>query len=357
MKHNTAAKISDEHLLPLAWELYGLEGYRAKLIAAHEGGRNLVYECRKEGSGAKILRIAYLTDRSREDFLGEAEYIRYLYEHGGSVSDVVCSRKGNLMEEITHSGHRFFLCLYERARGKLLAENNYRYREGAPLTEYFVNCGKVLGKLHQLSKEYRPIHRGHDFFDKFTAAYLNGLIPDSLASLKEKFFELLKTLRGLDKNNESYGMVHFDYNDGNYHIDFDTGEITVFDFDNCCFCWYLFDLASLWTNGMGWSQFEPDVCKRKEFMDKYFESVLSGYRSETGIDDGILARLPLLIQANLMESIVDAFEVMRNNGREPECDGELAYRIKCVLDDIPYVGFFHEIYSCEQPFEYREPIF
>jgi hypothetical protein len=41
-----------------------------------------------------------------------------------------------------------------------------------------------------------------------------------------------------------------------------------------------------------------------------------------------------------MEGIIDAFEVMRNNGEEPECDEELSYRIKCMEDDIPYMGFF-----------------
>ncbi|MNC65499.1 hypothetical protein D3C75_1157960 [compost metagenome] len=46
--------------------------------------------------------------------------------------------------------------------------------------------------------------------------------------------------------------------------------------------------------------------------------------------------------------------MMRNNGVEPECDEELSYRIKCMEDDIPYMGFFHDIYSCEAPFEYEE---
>jgi len=149
-------------------------------------------------------------------------------------------------------------------------------------------------------------------------------------------------------------MIHFDYNDGNYSIDFDTGNITVYDFDNSCFGWYMFDVASLWTNGAGWIQFEPDAGKRKKFMDEYFKTALEGYRSETGIEDSRLEKLPLFIQANLMESIVDAFEVMRNNGEEPECDEELSYRIKCLEDDIPYMGFFHEIYSCEEPFAYQK---
>ncbi|AJS61686.1 aminoglycoside phosphotransferase [Paenibacillus sp. IHBB 10380] len=333
--------------------MFGLEGYEIQRIPAHDGGRNVVYTCEKEGEGAKILRIAFLHDRSREDFLGEVEYIRYLFEHGGSVSDVVSSRNGNLLEEITHNNHTFFVCLFEKAKGKMLVENNYRYREDAPISEYYYNCGKVLGKLHQISKGYTPVHRRYSFFDKFNAEYIDKLIPDSLSLLKEKLVEILNTLKGLDKNQETFGMIHFDYNDGNYSIDFDTGQITVYDFDNSCFGWYMYDLADLWTHGVGWIQFEPDDGKRKKFMEDYFNTVLAGYRSETRIEDSMLDKLPLFIKVTLMENILGYFEDMQNDSEETECEGELSYLIKCLEDDIPYKGFFHEIYSCEEPFEYE----
>lgn len=341
-------------MLPLISELYGLEGYVIQPIPAHDGGRNVVYTCEQEGADAKILRIAFLPDRSREDYLGEVEYIRYLFEHGGSVSNVVSSRKGNLLEEITHNNHTFYICLFEKAKGKKLADNHYQYREGVPITEYYYNCGKTLGKLHHLSKGYSPVHSRHRFEDKYNADYINKLIPDSLPLLKEKLFELLTTIEGLDKNRDSYGMVHFDYNDGNYSIDYDTGQITVYDFDNSCFCWYMFDLAGLWISGVGWIQFEPDADKRRKFMDEYFQTVLAGYRSETEIDDSMLDKVPLFIKISIMENIVDAFEVMRNNGEEPACDEALSYLIKCMEDDIPYKGFFHDIYSCDEPFELEE---
>ncbi|ETT84326.1 phosphotransferase [Viridibacillus sp. FSL R5-0477] len=354
INHNEVAEIYEAYLSPLVSELYVLEGYETSLINAHAGGRNVVYNCEKEGASAKILRIAYLNDRSREDLLGEVEYIQYLFEHGGSVSNVISSRKGNLLEEITHNNHTFFVCLFEKARGKRLVENHYQYREGVPITEYYYNCGKVLGKLHQLSKGYAPVHRRYSFFDKYNVEYIDKLIPGTLSLLKEKMVELLKTLERLDKNSESFGMVHFDYSDGNYMIDFDTGQITVFDFDNSCFCWYMYDLANLWTLGMGWIQFEPDAGKRKNFMDDYFRTVLEGYTSETKNEDLMLDKLSLFIQITLIENIVDAFEVMRNNGEELKCDEELSYRIKCLEDDIPYFGFFHEVFSCEEPFECEE---
>ncbi len=66
----------------------------------------------------------------------------------------------------------------------------------------------------------------------------------------------LEVFQSLTKNPEEYGLVHFDFSDGNYHIDMESGNITVFDFDNSMYCWYMFDLANLWTHGVGWFQFE-----------------------------------------------------------------------------------------------------
>ncbi len=145
LTYNDAVKIS-AYLLPQLAKLYGLEGYDIELIEAHTGGRNIVYSCEKGGTGAKMLRIAYLKDRSREDMLAEVEDVRYLCEHGGSVADVISSQDGNLLEEITHDGHTFFVCLFERAKGRQLAENHYRYREGAPMAEYyyFISCRRAM---------------------------------------------------------------------------------------------------------------------------------------------------------------------------------------------------------------------
>jgi hypothetical protein len=66
----------------------------------------------------------------------------------------------------------------------------------------------------------------------------------------------------------------------------------------------------------------------------------------------MLDKLPLFIQVTIMEYIIDEFENMLINGEEPECDEEMSYLIKCLVDDIPYKGFFHAIYSCEEPFTY-----
>jgi len=355
INYQNAVKSAETHLLPTSSELYGLDAYELSAINAHEGGRNLVYNCSKAGEVEKILRISFLSDRSKDDFLAEAEYVRYLHTHGGSVANVINSLQGNLVEEITYGGNTFFVVLFEKAKGRQLAENGYQYREGVPLSEYYYNCGKALGKLHQLSKKYVPANKRYSFFDKFNVEYINKLIPETLSSLKQRLYKLIKELDSLSKDSEMYGMIHFDFSDGNYNIDFDTGQITVYDFDNSCFGWYLYDLANLWIHGVGWIQHEPDSNKRKEFMDGYFNTIIKGYRSETDISDTALEQLPLLIQAVLMENIFDEFEVAKMNGEEVEHDDEeFLYLIKCLEDNIPYKGFFSDIYCCESPFEYGE---
>ncbi|WP_303048959.1 phosphotransferase [Paenibacillus amylolyticus] len=181
------------------------------------------------------------------------------------------------------------------------------------------------------------------------------MVPESFFLLRSKMVELLQAVKELGASQETFGMIHFDYNDGNYSIDFDTGQITVYDFDNSCFSWYMFDLASLWINGVGWVQFEPEADKRKQFMDDYFQTALAGYTSETPISDTMLEKLPLFIQVSLLENIVDHFEVTQREGEELEENDEvLLYLIKCLEEDIPYKGFFHEMYSTEAPFEYEE---
>ena len=354
MNFDLAAKLSDDYILPMAIELFALSQYAITRIGAHSGGRNIVYYCEKENCQGKILRIIYLKDRSKADILAELEFINYLANGGAHAAKAHPSQKENLLEAITYNGHTFYVCLFEKAKGKLLVENNYKYREGAPLSEYFYNCGKTLGKMHQLSKGYNPLHKRYSFFDKYTAEYIQKLIPEQFCGINKKLIELIDDLKKLEITQEAFGLIHFDYSDGNYMIDFETGQITVFDFDNACYCFYKYELASIWTHGVGWIQFERDIEKRKAFMDEYFDTVLSGYRSETAIEDSLLTQLQLFIKLTILENIVDAFEVAFHEGEELEDDEELAYLFKCIEDDIPYKGFFHDIYSCDAPFEYEK---
>ena len=321
-----------------AQKLYALDNFELRPVPGHEGGRNLVYICSLNGEKRYVLRISALGDRTEEDYLAETEFIRYLALSGAPVADVIPSVQGRLVEHMEVDGKTVYVSLFACAKGMLLADNGYRYREGAPLEEYFYNTGKALGAIHRLSRQYRPVHRRGAFSDKYTADYIDRLIPDTYADLKRAICRRLENYRTLPKDPENYGLVHFDFSDGNYHVDLNTGDITAFDFDNCIYCWYMFDLAHLWTHGVGWYQHEPDPEKRMACMGRYFETILEGYRSETDVSEEMLKKLPLFIDMTIIEFVTDEFECCAREGEEPDWE-DIGNAVHCLVNDIPYGGF------------------
>jgi len=221
----------------------------------------------------------------------------------------------------------------------LLADNAYRYREGTPLSEYFFNTGKTLGKIHALSKNFEPVagHRRPDYFDKYNIDYINQLIPGKYSELKSAIAARLEKFRALPTDAQSYGLVHFDFSDGNYHIDMDTGAITVFDFDNCMNCWYMFDLANLWIHNEGWTRQESNPGKHFELMQQCFDLQLQGYKTETEVPDELLGKLPLFIDMVLIENIVDEFECAAREGEELDYE-DIEDAAESLIHEIPYAG-------------------
>lgn len=324
-------------ILEYAKKIYGLINYDYMQVAGHEGGRNLVYVCSKAGENKYVLRISALGDRKETDFLAETEFVHYLAENGAPVADVFPSVNGKLVECIEQNGEMCYISLFAYAKGMLISDNGYRYREGAPLSEYFYNTGKVLGAIHRLAKTFCPTHRRMDYFEKYNKEYIGQLIPDVYKKLKQGIFERLDVFRELPTAGECFGLVHFDFSDGNYHIDMSTGEITAYDFDNCMYCWYMFDLANLWTHGVGWCQFEENGAKRMAYMEQYFEMILEGYRSETEVSEELLRQLPLFIDMVLIENIVDEFECCAREGEELDYE-DIEDAAECLIRKIPYAG-------------------
>lgn len=324
-------------IIEIAKTLYPLDGLGFREIPGHDCGRNLVYICHEGDEKRYVLRVSSTGDRTESDYLAETEFVHYLAENGAPAADVIPSVNGRLTERIEAEGETHFVSLFAYAKGMLLYDNGYRYREGAPLEEYFFNTGKALGAIHRLSKKYEPVHRRASYFDKYNMDYISGLIPDGFAELKAAIARRLERFRALPTDGESFGLVHFDYSDGNYHIDMETGDITVFDFDNCMYCWYMFDLANIWWHGEGWCRNEPSGTKRMEFMAHYFDTILDGYRTETDVSADMLEKLPLFIDMVLIEGIVDEFECAAREGKEVDPE-DIEHAAVCLINDIPFAG-------------------
>ena len=330
-----------KRILERAKHLYALEDCTFTPVSSHEGGRNRIMIVGRNGENKYVLRVSDLGDRTEADYLAETEFVRFLAENGAPVADVIPSDQGRLVERMEVDGKAVYVSLFACAKGMLISDNGYRYREGAPLSEYFYNTGKTLGAIHRLSKAYAPVHPRPDYFDKYNMTYLDRLIPEEYRKLKKAIAERLEAFCALPKDRSCYGLVHFDFSDGNYHIDMDTGAITVFDFDNCMNCWYMFDLANLWIHNEGWTRHETDPVKRFALMRQCFELQLQGYRTETDLPDEMLEKLPLFIDMVLIENIVDELECCTREGEELDWE-DIEDAAECLIHGILYAGIEQE---------------
>ena len=140
-----------------AQKQYALDGFEMRPVPGHEGGRNLAYICSVNGDKRYILRISALGDRTEEEYLAETEFIRYLARNGAPVADVVPSVRGKLVERVEQGGTTVFLSLFEYAKGMLLSDNGYRYREGAGSHTPAV---RTVQTGSPPARVFRQIHRG-----------------------------------------------------------------------------------------------------------------------------------------------------------------------------------------------------
>ena len=342
------AAICERHVLDAAVRLFGTSQESLAKIADYEGCANLVYQYERDGQ-PRMLRISYRPDRPVECIQAELHFVNYLAEGGVRVSRPVLSEKGHLVEVIHAEGVPFIIASFVKGRGMRVPDNDYRYREGVPIQEYFQNWGQVLGQMHRSTKTYQPPSAAIRRPEWHAWEYYNGFpFGERLPVIHRKYDQLIAELHALPKDVNSYGLIHNDFNDGNFTVDYDNGDITVFDFDDCCYFWFMYDLACAWEGGIGRAMFRP-LAERRAFMDRYMEHVLQGYTRENTLSAEWLERMPLFLRLIQMQELMHFAQYLDEPNEEIQAG--LRYKIRCIENDIPYLGFFDSVFSTERPFE------
>jgi hypothetical protein len=75
---------------------------------------------------------------------------------------------------------------------------------------------------------------------------------------------------------------------------------------------------------------------------------MQGYNRENSLHTEWVERLPLFLKLIQVEEFLHFVQYI--DEPDEEMLAELNYRVKCIEDDIPYLGFFDSIYSPERPF-------
>lgn len=260
--------------------------------------QNFIYEYQKDGN-YYILRFTPSAHRSEDLIKGELDWIVYLANNGISVSEPILSNQGNLTEVIYAEDLYFTVTSFIKAEG-----SNIGYPECLNDTKLYQELGQITGKMHALSKKYKPQSeaiRRHDWNGNYYLQNIGNFVPLEQSLVHEGCAKLKKQIEEtLIKNHNCYGLIHGDIGVGNFLVN-DKG-ITLFDFDEAQYSWFVEDIAIplyylVYVYG-GEEGKEDRISQAHRFMDNF----LKGYIQHFSIDDYWLQQIPLFLQ--LRELIV-----------------------------------------------------
>ncbi len=171
-------------MLAAASELFGAADDGWALVPEYEGCAHLVYSYTHQGQ-PRVLRVSFRPDRTVDQITAELHFVNDLAVHGVRVSTPVLSRNRAALATIKVDGVPFHLVsLVVKDRGTRIPDSGYRYRDGAPIEEYFQNWGRVLGQMHACAKGQHPISAAvtrPDWFDLHAAELDPSVVSESVA--------------------------------------------------------------------------------------------------------------------------------------------------------------------------------
>lgn len=198
---------------------------------------------------------------------------------------------GTLIADIDDDGVTRHVVAFGLLRGREPAE-------GEDMARWFRELGAINARLHAHAKDWpRPdgfVRKVWDFDAMLGDVQLwgdwragLGLTPEGRAVLERTARALRERVEAYGKSEDRFGLVHADMRVANLLVDGDT--LSVIDFDDCGFSWYLYDFAA----AISFIEHEPIVPELQAAW-------IAGYRTVAPLSDEECDILPAFIMLRRM---------------------------------------------------------
>jgi|LGOV01.1.fsa_nt_gb Ser/Thr protein kinase RdoA (MazF antagonist) len=266
-----------KEVLKKASKLYNTPFETIKTIGGFE---NFVFEYNKNDNDY-ILRFVHSSHRSTYQVHAELEFIDYLDKNNCPVSTVVHSEEDNLVEVIQIDDNNYFtICVFEKAPGTFCKKDD--------LTDIFYKkFGKEVGRLHKLTKLYKPTHKRIDWDEESIVEIAEKSLPEKDAKIIEIYKELVKKIKNLPKNIDNFGLIHTDLHFGNMFIQ--GGELMFFDWDDSSYKHFISDIAIVLFYHFSYGDISQEVIDKES--QRILALFLIGYQEENSIEISFLKNL------------------------------------------------------------------
>ena len=282
------------------------------------GFENFVYAF-EHGDTDRILRIGHSLRRPEHQVRSEIEWLRFLAENNAGVAAPV----GEIKSFDDGHGAAFVAAVFEKAEGTHPEPEVKNAR-------FYEIYGATIGRLHAVTKRFQPSAEfSRPTWSEETREVETNLPSDDEA-VRHRVLELREKLEQLPTTEDWYGLIHQDPHTGNLHRD-DRGRITLFDFDDCVFGHYIYDIAMVFFYA-GFRDDDPAEPTRRFFAD-----FMRGYNSEHELPDECFSTIPLFMK--LRE--IDLYAVVHRSF-DPDKPIESKFmegRRDSIAEGIPWMDF------------------
>ncbi|MGD8979423.1 MAG: phosphotransferase, partial [candidate division WOR-3 bacterium] len=203
--------------------------------------QNLIYKI-EIGDRLHILRFSHSSVRTNDDILSEIHWINYLIDNDIPAARPRRSIDGSFTRIIKVDDSYFVASVFEYAKGDFIDTSGYTYWSPGFLEKW----GSIVGRLHALSKKYVPdphTKRRHDWSSQDLIERAKKYVPRHHSAIINSIADISQQIDGLPKTKDTYGLIHCDLNPTNFF--YNDGEITIFDFDDCCYNYFLHDISGV----------------------------------------------------------------------------------------------------------------
>lgn len=238
---------------------------------------NAIYPFKTQGK-IQLLRFAPKSEKSRENILGELEFISYLSSKKYGVLETVHSKNGVELVEAQTPWGEYYASVFKRVAGVQLNQTD--------LSETLIfNYGKALGKLHQLSSEYKPnINKRWSYSD--VLSWIQALLinfPNEKQALMEARL-LQNYFDSIPITNKNFGLIHYDFEMDNVFYEEEFQSFNIIDFDDAMYHWYVMDIEQALESLQ--DSITPDSFQPKK------QCFMEGYLTEYELSDDVTSLLP-----------------------------------------------------------------
>ncbi|PKN73672.1 MAG: hypothetical protein CVU50_02865 [Candidatus Cloacimonetes bacterium HGW-Cloacimonetes-3] len=265
----------------LALELIHCWNYdpeRLDVLDQYRISSNAIYPFFQDGKVC-FLRFAPTEEKSVQSVQAELDFMAYIHQKGLHVPQPILSNSGKELQIVNTQWGEYLAVVFTRALGQKA--------EGMVQDDsFFVQYGKTLGHLHQLSRVYTPTGNNRASWEQ-QLTWAEVCLADCKAPHKAHIeLQIVReALNALPVTQSNYGLIHYDYELDNVFYDAETGIVSTIDFDDSVYHWYAMDVERSLHN----LQEELDDDRVEAAIDGF----LQGYTSVMDLPREMLAAFPV----------------------------------------------------------------